>query len=102
MLKTVESVIRYRPIKVPSRSLTAITIFAFAPIGKRICARVVLAVAIALLMICVTSAALRPPIGPAVVVIKFPSGGTPGLAIGPTEKSAGLNVPGVTPLGAEV
>ena len=50
----------------PSRSLTAITIFARDPSGRRICARVSLAVATALLMICITSADVNPPSGPMV------------------------------------
>src|SRR5258707_13999362 len=44
MLKTVESVMRRRPIKVPSRSATAMTIFAREARGRRMAARVVLAV----------------------------------------------------------
>src|SRR6202021_2998976 len=102
MLKIGESAMRYRPINVPSRSLTAITILALTPMGRRICARVVFAVAIALVISCATSEAVKPPIGPFVSGIKSPSGGTPGLASGPTLKNAGLDGPGVTPLGAEV
>jgi hypothetical protein len=75
MLNTVESCIRRKPIMVPSKSATAITIFAFEPSGNRIAARVVFAVASALPRICVTSAALSPPSGPAAGGIKSPSGG---------------------------
>ena len=77
MLNTVESCIRRNPMMVPSRSATAITIFAFEPSGNRIAARVILAVASALSKICFTSAALKPPSGPAAGTIKSPSGGCP-------------------------
>src|ERR1700683_3561174 len=103
MLNTVASGILYSPISVPSRSLTAIAILALEPSGKRICARVWFAVATAALIIRVTCATVKPPRGPFVGVIKFPSGGAPGLAVGSTEKKAALNVPGaVDPDGSVV
>ena len=51
MLNTVLSAMRYRPMIVPSRSATAIAMRAEEPMGRRITARVVFAVAMALLMI---------------------------------------------------
>ncbi len=54
--------------------------------GSRITARVVFAVAIELLMICVTSEIESPPRGPAADATSMPSGGGPGLAIGPLIK----------------
>ena len=84
MLNTVESCMRRKPMIVPSRSATAITMRTFEPSGNRIAARVMFAVASALSKICFTSAALKPPIGPAPGVIKSPSGGCPGLFVGAT------------------
>src|SRR5271168_5050334 len=103
ILKTVASCIRRKPINVPSRSATAIAIRAREPIGKRIEARVALAVASALFKIVCTSAALSPPSGPAPGVIRSPSGGCPALfegatkydpapATGPTETLDGNDV----------
>src|ERR1700734_3283141 len=94
MLNTVASGILNNPIRVPSRSLTAIIILALEPSGSRICARVWFAVATAALLIWLTCATVRPPSGPFVGVIKFPSGGAPGLAVGPPQKKATLNVAG--------
>src|ERR1700689_1058235 len=103
MLNTVASGILYSPISVPSRSLTAIAILALEPNGRRIFARVWFAVGPAPFMIWGTRARVKPPSGPFVGVIKFPSGGAPGLAVGPTEKKAALNVPGaVAPDGSVV
>src|SRR5882724_954558 len=86
MLKIVESTMRRRPMMVPSRSATAMTMRAREPGGRRIAARVVLAVASALLRIVVTSAGDSPPIGPLIGVIKSPSGGWPWLLAGATRK----------------
>ena len=78
MLNTVLSAMRYRPMIVPSRSATAIAMRAEEPMGRRITARVVFAVAMALLMIAVTSDAASPPSGPAAGATSMPSGGVPG------------------------
>src|SRR5215472_2026246 len=77
MLKTVESGIRRKPMIDPSKSATAITILVREPMGRRIAARVVFAVA---------SVALKPPLGPAAGVIKSPSGGCPVLLAAATKK----------------
>ena len=84
MLKMVASGIRCNPMIVPSKSVTAITIRVRMPCGRRIAARVLFAVAIALSMIWRTSAAVNPPTAPAVGATKSPSGGGPELATGPT------------------
>src|SRR4029077_3808769 len=68
------------------------------PMGKRITARVVLAVATALLMIVVTSDAARPPSGPAAGATSMPSGGAPVLADGPTTKLP-VKLPALVPAG---
>src|ERR1700686_3830285 len=86
---------------VPSRSATAIAMRAEEPMGNRITARVVLAVAIALLMICVASVTERPPIGPATGATSIPSGGGPGLAAGLTTKLP-VKLPAPTPAGRVV
>jgi hypothetical protein len=85
MLNAVESCMRRNPIIVPSRSATAIAIRVLELKGNRIAARVVFAVASALFRICVTSAELSPPSGPAAGVIKSPSGGWPWLFAGATK-----------------
>ena len=69
--------------------------------GRRITARVVFAVAIALLMICVTSEAESPPSGPATGATSMPSGGGPGLAEGPATKLP-VKLPAPTPAGRVV
>src|SRR6184192_491772 len=94
ILKTVESGMRRNPMIVPSRSATATTILVRDPIGRRIAARVVFAVASALSRICFTSAALSPPSGPAAGAIKSPSGGCPWLFVGGIRK---LPVPATDP-----
>src|SRR5215467_15601003 len=86
MLQYVDSAMRRKPMTVPSRSATAMTMRVREPMGKRIAARVVFAVASALSKICVTSVALKPPMGPAAGVIKSPSGGGPVLLVGATRK----------------
>src|SRR5579863_9725373 len=101
MLKTVASGMRYRPMIVPSRSATAIAMRADEPMGRRITARVLLAVAIALLMIAVTSDAERPPSVPAAGATSVPSGVVPGLAAGPTTKPP-VKVPALVPAGGVV
>src|SRR5216683_1144199 len=83
---------------VPSRSATAIAMRAEEPMGRRITARVVFAVAMALLMICVTSDAVSPPSGPATGATSMPSGGGPALADGPTKKLP-VKLPALTPAG---
>src|ERR1700726_2432803 len=68
------------------------------PMGNRITARVVVAVAIALLMICPTSLAESPPSGPDAGATSIPSGARPGLASGPTRKLP-VTLPAPTPAG---
>src|SRR5580692_8506956 len=103
ILNTVESCIRRKPIIVPSRSATAITIRAREPIGNRIAARVVLAVASALLKMVRTSVALNPPSGPAAGVIRSPSGGCPALFTGAAKYDpAPATGPAETPDGGDV
>src|SRR5215472_17064804 len=102
-LKTVESGMRRNPMIVPSGSATAITIFVREPIGRRIAARVVFAVASALSRTCFTSAALNPPSGPAAGAIKSPSGGCPWLFVGGIrELAAPATGPAENPAGSEV
>src|SRR5215472_3404326 len=102
-LNTVESAMRRSPIIVPSRSATAMTMRARDPIGNRIAARVVLAVASALFRIVWTSDALKPPSGPATGVTKSPSGGWPALFVGATKNDSVPDTgPAETPLGREV
>ena len=62
------------------------------PMGRRITARVMFAVAIALLMICVTSDAASPPSGPATGATSISSGGVPGLAFVSQDRWGGLPV----------
>src|ERR1700722_13794872 len=82
----------------PSKSATAIVMRVEEPIGKRIAARVVFAVAMELSMIDVTSDAASPPIGPAAGATSMPSGGVPGLADGPTTKLP-VKLPALIPAG---
>src|SRR5579872_1540177 len=86
---------------VPSRSATEITMRVREPMGRRITARVRLAVATAFEMIWLTSAALKPPSGPAAAETKNPSGGALALATGP-RAYAPFKLPGATPAGAVV
>src|SRR5580693_7250554 len=97
-LNTVLSAMRYIPMIVPSRSATAIAMRAEEPIGRRITARVVFAVPMALLMIVATSGAVRPPSGPAAGATSIASGGVPGLDDGPTRKLP-VKVPALVPAG---
>jgi hypothetical protein len=72
-LKTVPSGMRYKPSSLPSRSETAIVILAVDPMGRRMTARVMFAVATALVTISLTSLCESPEsaTGPT----KYPSGG---------------------------
>src|SRR5260370_27344940 len=86
---------------VPSRSATAFARRALEPIARRITARVVFAVTIALLMIWLTSDAVSPPSGPAVGMTSMCSGGGPGLDTGPATKLP-VKLPAPTPAGRDV
>src|SRR5271170_902429 len=104
-LKIVASGIRRGPMNVPSRSDTAITILAVDPSGRRMAARVMFAVASAWSRIVITCAAVRPPRGPLVGVIRSPSGGCPVLLIGEnpgTYAPVPATGPAVKPLGMVV
>src|SRR5260370_35495678 len=72
-LNTVPSGIRYKPRSLPSRAETAIVILAVDPLGRRMTARVMFAVATAFLTISSTSLceSAEPALGPT----KYPSGG---------------------------
>src|SRR6202142_4325704 len=97
-LKTVASCIRCRPNTVPSRSVTALVILVGESGGRRITARVTLAVATAWLMIFVTSLCDRddPAVGPT----RSPSGGNPPFS-GPNVYVP-VVVPGPMPSGGVV
>src|SRR5690242_19587584 len=103
ILKTVESAMRRSPMMEPSRSATAMTIRVREPFGKRIAARVVLAVASALFRIVWTSDVLKPPSGPAAGAIRSPSGGCPALFVGATKNDpVPATGPAETALGRDV
>src|SRR5580693_3502489 len=85
----------------PSRSATAMAMRVEEPMGRRITARVVFAVAIALLIIVVTSDAASPPSGPATGATSMPSGAVPALADGTTTKPP-AKLPALTPAGSVV
>src|SRR5882757_7958737 len=104
ILKTVESGIRRRPMRVPSRSATAIAILVAELVGKRMAARVFSAVAWALSKTCWTSETVS--ILPAVGWIKSLMGGCPLLQAagrsGQILKKLPLAVPGLAPAGRDV